>query len=187
MDRFSNQEALKYILDSSSEEEEDEHASAYTSSEDDALIEESGDDVYESDDEESEADIPDFHTVLSKDNTIEYSSVEPRRQKRVFSENIFRSKQGPPAQIESKFSSPFSCLRLFLDDQIVETIVISTNHHLNSINADWRLTIEDFWLWIGSLYYFGVMKGKNMCSQSAFNKRYGLPFLSECNNFLLCF
>ena len=125
--------------------------------------------------------IPALPDLMSRDKSVEYSDSIPRQQNRTYAENIFIATQGPPTRVASKFYSPFSCLKLFLEDSVVKVIVESTNHHLTSIDADWRLTSDDFWLWVGCLYYYGVMKGKNMCAETAFNKKFGLPFLSECN------
>ena len=118
--------------------------------------------------------------VSSKDGNHNFSSQIPRQNVRTFSQNITSFCQGPPPSLNSRIFSPLSSLKLFLSDDIVEHIISCTNYHLELIKKDWRLNQNLFWKWIGVLYYLGIMKGKNMNVQEAFNKDFGISFLSKC-------
>lgn len=119
---------------------------------------------------------------ISKDGNYSFTPIPPKQIGRTNIENIFRTKHQIPNQIQRKIYSPLSCLKQFITQNMIRTILVSTNHFIEQKTTSiFRLIEQDLWLWFAALFYMGIMKGKNATTVEMWDTKKGIPYLSTSN------
>ena len=122
-------------------------------------------------------------TFISKDGNFHFTTLIPKNRGRKMAHNIVKKPAGIPRFVNSRMFSPLSSIQQFLTEDIVNKIIDSTNAYIeNNTNETFRLSLNDFWLYIGALFYLGIMKSRNSSSIDMWDKEKGIAYLSKRNN-----
>jgi len=125
---------------------------------------ESEQDISENETNENVSDVQNNNFYLGKDKTTKWKKNKPNMQIRVRSHNIITHLPGPKQNARNaKFE--IDCLKLFINDNVICLITISTNIYIESIKAnfqresDARLTDErEINAFIGILFLIGALR-----------------------------
>lgn len=119
--------------------------------------------------------------LISKDGQFNFSTSPPSKSGRPMNQNKVTETQGIPTTISKRIFSPLTAFEQFITADIVKIVLDSTNYFLTTRTSEsYRLSCSDFWLYLGSLFYLGVMKSKNSSSEDMWDKDKGIPYLSSC-------
>eukprot|EP00102_Acyrthosiphon_pisum_P010084 XP_008178239.1 PREDICTED: piggyBac transposable element-derived protein 4-like [Acyrthosiphon pisum] len=125
---------------------------------------ESEQDISENETNENVSDVQNNNFYLGKDKTTKWKKNKPNMQIRVRSHNIITHLPGPKQNARNaKFE--IDCLKLFINENVIRLITISTNIYIESIKAnfqresDARLTDErEINAFIGILFLIGALR-----------------------------
>ena len=123
--------------------------------------------------------------LLSKDKCFAYSRTIPIQRGRPMAQNSFSRQRTLPKSIQARIFSPFSSLKCFISQPIVDIIIDSTNHFAKSNGISISITEKDFWNWVAANLYIGILKGKNAALSELWDSITGIPFLNQ-SNILVC-
>ena len=103
-----------------------------------------------------------------------WSSVPNKQNSRICSENILKFVPGFKSKCLKKIKTSWDALCQFIDTEMLQTIVMSTNEYLKKEKSgSLQIKINDFIKFIGTSLLIGMMKGKNMDFREFWSHKYG--------------
>lgn len=118
-----------------------------------------------------EKDMIPENLILSKDGKISYSTIEPRKTKKLIKDIC---KFTPGLNFRSKkIHDELDAFLTFIDYNIIDNIIMFSNNYAEGANISTTMTIEDAFRWIGINLFFGLTKSKNMNLTELWGTRYG--------------
>ena len=120
-------------------------------------------------------------TFIARNGVVWNRQPIPRNNRRFPAHNVIHQQPGPTrAALQSCGNSPDDALRIFLTDEIVNTIVECTNVEGRNQVQNWTATdMNEMRCFFGLLLLIGVYKGKNSSIAELWSKHDGRPIFNS--------